>query len=92
MKKKKGYYAGDIKWRLDVKSFGKGTSMGAKVIVMCSCCGGLLMAAAGQKTRTCPYCGSRVNLFRAKRVASAESAFKASELLREIKRRKGFNR
>lgn len=66
--------------------------MGVTVIVVCSRCGGLLMAAADQKTRTCPYCGSRVDVHRAKRVASAENAFKASEVLREIKRRKGFNR
>ncbi len=62
------------------------------VIVVCNRCGGLLMAAVDQKTRTCPYCGSRLNLHEAKRVASAENPFKASEVLREIKRRKGFNR
>ena len=66
--------------------------MGITVIVVCSCCGGLLLAGFDQKTRTCPYCGSRVNVLRANRVALAESTFKASELLREIKRRKGFNR
>jgi len=66
--------------------------MGITVIVVCSCCGGLLMAAVDQKTRTCPYCGSRVNVQKAIHVASAENAFKASEMLRDIKRRKGFNR
>ena len=66
--------------------------MGATVIVVCNRCGGLLMAAVNQKTRKCPYCDSRVNVQRAKRVASAENAFKASEMLRAIKRRKGFNR
>jgi len=50
------------------------------------------MAAVDQKTRTCPYCGSRVNVQKAIHVASAENAFKASEMLRDIKRRKGFNR
>jgi DNA-directed RNA polymerase subunit RPC12/RpoP len=65
--------------------------MGVTVIVVCSRCGGLLMVAVDQKTRTCPYCGSRVNVHTAKRVGSAENAFKASEMLREIKRRKGFN-
>jgi DNA-directed RNA polymerase subunit RPC12/RpoP len=52
----------------------------------------LLMAAVDQKARTCPYCGSRVNVQKAQRVASAENAFKASEILRDIKRKKGFNR
>jgi DNA-directed RNA polymerase subunit RPC12/RpoP len=66
--------------------------MGVTLIVVCSCCGGLLMTAVDQKTRTCPYCGSRVNVQKAQRVASAENAFKASEILREIKRKKGFNR
>ncbi|MCW4045665.1 MAG: DUF1922 domain-containing protein [Candidatus Bathyarchaeota archaeon] len=61
------------------------------LIIVCRNCGGLLMAATQQKTRTCPYCGSRVNVQTAKRIASAENAFKASEILREIKRKKGFN-
>jgi DNA-directed RNA polymerase subunit RPC12/RpoP len=74
------------------KSFGKETRMVATLIVVCSRCGGLLMAAVDQKTRTCPYCGSRVDVQKAKRIASAENAFVASEMLRELKSRKGFNR
>ncbi len=66
--------------------------MGATVIVVCNRCGNLLMASVDQKTRTCSYCGTRVNVQRAKRIAAAENAFKASEILREIKRRKGFKR
>jgi len=66
--------------------------MGVTLIVVCSSCGGLLMAAASQKTRTCPYCGSRVSVQKAQRITSAENAFKASEILREIKSKKGFNR
>ena len=50
------------------------------------------MAAEEQKTKTCPYCGSRVDVRRAKKVASAESAFEASKILRDIKSRKGFSR
>jgi DNA-directed RNA polymerase subunit RPC12/RpoP len=50
------------------------------------------MAAHDQKTRTCPYCGSRVDLKRARKIASAENAFEASEILRDLKSRKGFNR
>jgi DNA-directed RNA polymerase subunit RPC12/RpoP len=74
------------------KSFGKETRMGATLIVVCSCCGGLLMATVDQKTRTCPYCGSRVNVQNAKRVASAENAFAASKMLRDLKSKQGFNR
>ena len=50
------------------------------------------MAAADQKTRTCPYCGARVEVKRAKKVASAKSAFEASEMLRKMKSQKGFSR
>jgi DNA-directed RNA polymerase subunit RPC12/RpoP len=66
--------------------------MGATLIVVCGRCGGLLMAADNQKTRTCPYCGSRVDVRRAKKMASAKNAFEASEILRHLKSKKGFNR
>lgn len=54
-------------------------------IVECRNCSGLLLASVEQKTRTCPYCGARVDLKRAKRLAKAENAFDASEILRKIK-------
>jgi hypothetical protein len=54
-------------------------------IVECKNCSGLLLAAVNQKTRTCPYCGTKVDLQRAKRLAKAENAFDASEILRKIK-------
>jgi len=50
------------------------------------------MATNDQKTRTCPYCGSRIDLKRAKKIASAKNAFEASEILRDLKSRKGFSR
>ena len=50
------------------------------------------MATNEQKTRTCPYCGSRIDLKRAKKIASAKNGFEASEILRDLKSRKGFNR
>ena len=62
------------------------------LIVTCNRCGGLFLAADSQKTKTCPYCGTRVDVRRAKKVASAKSAFEASEILRDIKSRKGFSR
>jgi DNA-directed RNA polymerase subunit RPC12/RpoP len=43
------------------------------------------MAKAGQKTRTCPYCGSRVDVDKARKVASAKSANEASIILRRLK-------
>jgi DNA-directed RNA polymerase subunit RPC12/RpoP len=66
--------------------------MGPTLIITCSHCGGLLMAAEDQKTRTCPYCGLRVDVRKAKKIASAENAFVASEMLRELKNKKGFSR
>jgi DNA-directed RNA polymerase subunit RPC12/RpoP len=50
------------------------------------------MAATDQKTRTCPYCGTRIYVRKAKKVASAKNAFEASEMLRTIKNQKGFSR
>ncbi len=65
--------------------------MGATLIVECNRCGGYLLAANNHKTRTCPYCGKHVNVAKAKKIASAENAFEASELLRDLKARKGFS-
>jgi len=65
--------------------------MGVTFIINCSCCGGLFLAQEDQKSRTCPYCGSRVELRRANKVASAEDAFEASEILRELKAKRQTN-
>jgi predicted RNA-binding Zn-ribbon protein involved in translation (DUF1610 family) len=64
--------------------------MGTTLVIECPSCGGLLMAAEAQKTRTCPYCGAKIDLRRANRLAAAEDAFTASNILRELKKRKGF--
>jgi DNA-directed RNA polymerase subunit RPC12/RpoP len=61
------------------------------LIITCSRCGGLFLAANGQKTRTCPYCGTHVDLKKAKKVASAKNAFEASEILRGIKSKRGYS-
>lgn len=54
-------------------------------VIVCHKCGGYLMAKTGQKTRTCPYCGSKILLEKARKVASAKTANEASTLLRKIK-------
>jgi len=51
----------------------------------------LLLAAENQKTKTCPYCGSRIELRKANKVISAENAFEASEILRELKSKRRTN-
>jgi len=55
------------------------------LIVVCGRCGGFLIAKAEQETRTCPYCGSKITLHKAKKVASAETAHEASTILRKLK-------
>jgi DNA-directed RNA polymerase subunit RPC12/RpoP len=55
------------------------------LIVVCGKCGGFLLAKAEQKTRTCPYCGFKVLVEKAKKVASAKNAYEASEILRKLK-------
>jgi uncharacterized Zn finger protein (UPF0148 family) len=66
--------------------------MGHTLIIECPRCGGLLLAIDGQKTRTCPYCGKRVDIIKAKHVASGKNAFEASQILRKMKQMKGFSR
>ncbi|MGB9960463.1 MAG: DUF1922 domain-containing protein [Candidatus Bathyarchaeales archaeon] len=55
------------------------------IIAVCSSCGGYLLAKNSQKTRTCPYCGSKVVLGKTKKVAFAKTANEASLLLRKLK-------
>jgi uncharacterized protein YbaR (Trm112 family) len=66
--------------------------MGTTAIIVCPRCSGLLLAASNQKTRTCPYCNTRIEVRKAKKIASAQTAFEASQMLRKLKRTKGFNR
>ena len=65
--------------------------MGLTLIVVCAQCSGLFLAARGIKSRTCPYCGAKVDITRAKKVASAKTAFEASEKLRELKNKRQSN-
>lgn len=51
-----------------------------------------MLSAKDQKTKICPYCGTNVNLHKAQRVAAANTAFEASEMLRKLKSERGFNR
>ena len=66
--------------------------MATTLIVKCPKCGGLMMAAEGQKTKLCPYCGARVDMTKAQRVASASNAFKASAMLKKLKNEQGFEK
>jgi DNA-directed RNA polymerase subunit RPC12/RpoP len=66
-------------------------AMTTTFIIECNHCSGLLLAAINQKTRTCPYCGTKVDLHKTKRLAKAENAFGASEILRKIKAQRQIN-
>ncbi len=59
--------------------------MAPTLVVVCSRCGGLLLAKADQKTRSCPHCGFTILLQKAKKLASANTANEASVMLRKMK-------
>lgn len=56
------------------------------LVIQCEKCGKLSLAKAGQRTRTCPYCGNRPNLLKVRVLASAENARSASEILKALKK------
>jgi DNA-directed RNA polymerase subunit RPC12/RpoP len=68
-----------------VKRFSEWKRLQNYIIVVCSKCGGYLLAKNEQKTRTCPYCGLKILLRKALKVASAGNAEEASILLRRLK-------
>jgi DNA-directed RNA polymerase subunit RPC12/RpoP len=55
------------------------------LIAVCSKCGGLIISKAEQKTKICPYCGFKIYIYGARKIASAENAYEASEMLRKLK-------
>jgi len=76
----------------DEKHFGSNPKMGTTLIVKCTQCGGLTLTAKAQKTKICPYCGTQINLMRAQKVAAANTALEASEMLRKLKSEQKQNR
>jgi uncharacterized Zn finger protein (UPF0148 family) len=67
------------------KPFGSKPKMGVTLVVKCTKCGGLTLAAKDQKTKICPYCGTQINLQKAPRMAAADTSLEASEILRKLK-------
>ncbi|UCB61326.1 MAG: DUF1922 domain-containing protein [Candidatus Bathyarchaeota archaeon] len=57
-------------------------------VVVCSDCGRLLVARRDAKSRTCPYCGVRVNLAKAQQVKTAKTAREASKLVQALKKKR----
>lgn len=72
------------------KAFRKSAKMKPTLIIKCTKCGGLILAAKEQKTKICPYCGVNIDLLRAQKIASASNPFEASEMLRKLKSEQGF--
>lgn len=62
------------------------------VIAICSNCGGYFLARSEQKTKTCPYCNSKIILQKAKKVASASDVKKATALLKSLKEKAAAKR
>ena len=60
-------------------------------IVKCTQCQGLMLTTKNQKTKTCPYCNTHVNLQNAQKIAAANNAYEASEILKKLKTQQGFN-
>jgi len=75
----------------DEKPFGSKPKMGATLIVKCTKCGGLTLCAKEQKTKICPYCGTNINLLKAQKIAAANTALEASEMLRKLKNQQKIN-
>jgi hypothetical protein len=50
-----------------------------------------MLTSSQQKTKTCPYCGKNVNLQKAQQIAKANSAMEASEMLKQLKAKRGVN-
>ncbi|MDR0470875.1 MAG: DUF1922 domain-containing protein [Nitrososphaerota archaeon] len=65
--------------------------MAPTLIMKCTKCGGYMLSTKAQKTKLCPYCNTKVNLERAQRIAAADSASEASEMLRKLKSERGFD-
>jgi len=59
--------------------------MGVTFVIKCTKCGGLTLSAKEQKTKICPYCGTQINLQKAPKMAAADTALEASEILRNLK-------
>ncbi|MBS7632527.1 DUF1922 domain-containing protein [Candidatus Bathyarchaeota archaeon] len=67
------------------KVFGEAAAMTKAYVVVCIRCGGLLLAKENQKTRTCPYCGFGIVLFKARKLTSAQNVQEASEIMKKMK-------
>ncbi|MCW4050089.1 MAG: DUF1922 domain-containing protein [Candidatus Bathyarchaeota archaeon] len=59
------------------------------IIARCPSCGKLMMANTANRTRSCPNCGFRANLFNLKILARAQSSQEAVEVIQHLKEKQG---
>ncbi|RLF17235.1 MAG: DUF1922 domain-containing protein [Thermoprotei archaeon] len=57
-------------------------------IIQCPYCGNYLAVPTSNKTKLCTYCGRRIIVMRAKRLARARDGREASIILRGLKAKK----
>jgi len=66
--------------------------MAPTAIYRCPNCGKYLLAGITQKSKGCLYCSTKISLYKAQRIAVAQNAFEASEILKHLKAEHGFDR
>ena len=59
------------------------------LIARCPSCAKIIMANEANKTRSCPHCGARANLFSLRVLARARTSQEAVEIIQHFKERQG---
>lgn len=57
------------------------------LIARCPSCAKIIMANEANKTRSCPHCGARANLFSLRVLARARTSQEAVEIIQQLKER-----
>ena len=58
------------------------------LIINCPTCAKIIMASTANQTKTCPHCGSKIQLIGAKILAKAETTQEALEIIQHLKQGK----
>jgi len=57
------------------------------LIINCPTCAKIIMASTANQTKTCPHCGSKIQIYGAKILAKAETTQEALEIIQHLKQR-----
>lgn len=60
-------------------------NMQSYVVIKCPKCKGFLIAETNQKTKICPYCGVRITVNKAEKLAYADNVNEALTILKFLK-------